>query len=75
MTLFKSGLKIVSSIAAGAGITALTPIVVPALADKWKPIAKSAIKGGIRAYGIIKASTAGTVETLKDIAAEAKAEL
>lgn len=75
MTVLNSGLKIVGSIFVGAGIIVLAPTIVPALTTAWKPIARTAIKGGITAYGILKASVAGSVETLKDIAAEAKAEL
>jgi hypothetical protein len=75
MGVLDSGLKVGKSIAFGAGIMVIAPIIAPALAGKWKAIAKGAIKGGITAYGIIKASAAGTVDSFKDIAAEAKAEL
>jgi hypothetical protein len=38
-------------------------------------VANAAIKGGLTAYGMIKASAAGPVDVLKDISAEAEAEL
>jgi Protein of unknown function (DUF5132) len=75
MTVFDSGFKIGKSIAVDTGIMILAAIVVPALANALKPIAKAAIKGGITGYLIIKASAAGTVDILKDITAEAKSEL
>jgi hypothetical protein len=75
MIVLKNGFKIGKSIAVSSGILILAPIVVPALAGALKPIAKAAIKGGITAYGMIKASAAGTLDVLKNIAAEAEAEL
>ena len=38
-------------------------------------VANAAIKGGLTAYGMIKASAAGAVDVFKDISAEAEAEL
>lgn len=63
------------TLAAGAGIVLLTPIVVPVIAGVLKPVAKSVIKGGLIAYEQAKSATAETMETLEDLAAEAKSEL
>jgi carbonic anhydrase/acetyltransferase-like protein (isoleucine patch superfamily) len=75
MSILKSRFKIGKSVAVGMGAVVLTPVVVPALAGALKPIAKAAIKGGMTAYGMIKASAAGALDVLRDIAAEAEAEL
>ncbi len=63
------------TLATGAGIVLLTPIVVPVIAGVLKPVAKSIIKGGLIAYEQAKSATAETMETLEDLAAEAKSEL
>jgi hypothetical protein len=75
MALFDNGFKVGGSLAMGAGIMILAPIVVPIVAGALKPIAKAAIKGGMLAYGKAKEAAAETVETFEDLAAEAKAEL
>jgi hypothetical protein len=64
-----------SSLAMGAGIVLLTPIVIPILGSLLKPMAKSLIKGGLLAYEGAKVSLAETKETLEDLTAEAKAEM
>ena len=48
----------VGTLAAGAGIVLLTPIVVPIVAGILKPVAKSVIKGGLIAYEKSKTATA-----------------
>ncbi len=63
------------TLAAGAGIVLLTPIVVPIVAGILKPVAKSVIKGGLIAYEKSKTATAEAMEGLEDLAAEAKSEL
>jgi len=75
MALMKSGMKFGGTIAVGAGVMLLAPIVVPVLVGAFKPIAKAAIKGSMIAYGKVKEVAAETAETLEDLAAEAKAEL
>jgi hypothetical protein len=75
MALFDNGFKFGGSIAMGAGIMILAPIVAPILASALKPVAKAAIKGGMMAYGKIKETSAETIETIEDLAAEAKSEL
>ena len=63
------------SLALGAGIVLLTPIVLPVIGALLKPVAKSIIKGGLLAYEGAKVSLAETKETLEDLAAEAKSEM
>jgi hypothetical protein len=75
MALFDNGFKMSGSLVVGAGIVLLAPIVVPVLASALRPIAKAAIKGGLLAYGKAKESIAETMETVEDLAVEAKAEL
>ena len=75
MALFDNGFKLGGSIAVGAGVMILAPIVVPIVASVLRPIAKAAIKGSMIAYGKVKETAAETVETFEDLAAEAKAEL
>ena len=75
MALFDNGFKMRGSLVVGAGIVLLAPIVVPVVASVLKPIAKAAIKGGLLAYGKAKESIAETMETVEDLAVEAKAEL
>jgi hypothetical protein len=65
----------VGTLAVGAGIVLLTPVVVPVVAGILKPLAKNAIKGSLLLYEKAKVSTAETIESLEDLAAEAKAEL
>jgi hypothetical protein len=75
MALFDNGFKFGGSIAMGAGIMLLAPIVAPILVSAFKPVAKAAIKGSMMAYGKIKEASAETIETFEDLTAEAKAEL
>lgn len=75
MALFDNGFKLGGSLVVGAGVVLLAPIVVPVVASVMKPIAKAAIKGGLLAYGKIKETAAETMETVEDLAVEAKAEL
>jgi hypothetical protein len=75
MALFDNGFKMGGSLVVGAGVILLAPIVVPVVASVMKPIAKAAIKGGLLAYGKIKETAAETMETVEDLAVEAKAEL
>jgi hypothetical protein len=63
------------TVAVGAGIVLLAPIVMPVVAGVLKPLTKAAIKGGLIAYDKVRVTTAETVEAIEDIAAEAKAEL
>ena len=74
MRMFGSSVN-VGNLAIGAGIVLLAPVVVPVVAGILKPIAKNAIKGSLLMYEKAKMATAETMESLEDIAAEAKAEL
>jgi Protein of unknown function (DUF5132) len=74
MKFLGNGLN-VGSLAVGAGIVLLAPVVIPVIGAVLKPVAKALIKGGIMAYEGAKVSIAETRETLEDIAAEAKAEI
>lgn len=75
MAMFSNGMKLGGSIAIGAGVVLLAPVVVPVIAGALRPVAKAAIKGGILAYAKLRESTAETVESIEDLAAEAKAEM
>jgi Protein of unknown function (DUF5132) len=74
MKILGNGLNI-GSLAVGAGVILLAPVVIPVIGAILKPVAKAIIKGGIMAYEGAKVSIAETRETLEDIAAEAKAEI
>lgn len=75
MKLF--GIKIgdAKSIAIGAGLVLLAPVVVSALSVALKPLTKSFIKTGLIWYEKLKVSFAETKEVLEDLAAEAKADI
>jgi hypothetical protein len=75
MALFDNGFKMGGSLVVGAGVVLLAPIVVPVLASVLRPIAKAAMKGVLLAYGKAKESVAETMETIEDLAVEAKSEL
>jgi glucose dehydrogenase len=63
------------SVAMGAGVVLLAPVVIPVVGAILKPVAKALIKGSILAYEGAKVSIAETKETIEDIAAEAKADI
>jgi hypothetical protein len=63
------------SIAMGAGVVLLAPVVIPIVGAVLKPLAKAVIKGGIMAYDGAKVTIAETKETIEDLTAEAKAEI
>jgi hypothetical protein len=62
-------------LAVGVGAAVLAPLVSPAIGRVTRPILKSAIKGGLLAYGKAKVLGAEALETLEDLAAEARTEL
>jgi hypothetical protein len=74
MKILNSGIS-VGSIAVGAGVVLLAPVVIPVIGSIFKPMAKAVIKGGLLAYEGTKVTIAETKETLEDIAAEAKSEI
>lgn len=57
------------------GAIVLAPVVMPILGSVLKPVVKNGIKGGLRLYQKSKELAAEAMESLEDIAAEAKAEL
>lgn len=59
----------------GVAAIVLLPVLVPVVAGIGKPVAKTAIKGGILLYEKGKGVIAEAGETLEDLVAEAKAEL
>jgi hypothetical protein len=65
----------VGTLAAGAGIMLLTPVVSPLVAGILRPVAKSVIKGSLLVYDKTKTAVIETKESIEDIAAEAKTEL
>lgn len=74
MKIFNGGLS-VGSLAVGAGVVLLAPVVIPVIGAILKPMAKAAIKGGLLAYEGAKLSIAETREAIEDLTAEAKAEM
>ena len=74
MKLLNGGLS-VGSLAVGAGVVLLTPVIIPVVGTVLKPVAKAVIKGGLLAYEGAKVSIAETKETLEDLTAEAKSEM
>jgi hypothetical protein len=64
-----------TALAIGAGAVLLAPIILPFVAGILRPLAKAAIKGGLIAYEKAKVLSTEAVESLEDLAAEAKAEV
>jgi hypothetical protein len=62
-------------LAVGVGAVVLAPLVSPAVARVTRPVLKSAIKGGLVVYERAKVVGAEALETIEDLAAEARAEL
>ena len=63
-----------TTLAVGAGAVLLAPIILPFVAGVLRPVAKTAIKGGLIAYEKAKVLTTEAMESLEDLAAEAKNE-
>ena len=70
-----AGLNISSGVLLGAGAVLAAPIVIPVFLGILKPMAKAAIKGGLITYQKTKETVAEAMESMEDLAAEAKAEL
>jgi hypothetical protein len=64
-----------TNIAIGAGIAFLAPAVIGIIGGILRPVAKTAIKGGMLAYDATVGAIQGTTEAIGDLAAEAKAEV
>jgi hypothetical protein len=65
----------VGTLAAGAGVVLLAPVVVPLVAGILRPVAKNVIKGTLLVYDKSKTAVVEAKESIEDVAAEAKAEL
>lgn len=65
----------IPGLAVGIGTALLAPIVIPALTQVGKPLAKTAIKQGIFLYEKSKEAMAEMTEVFEDLVAEAKAEI
>lgn len=72
MALFE---KVGTPILIGVGALILAPMLFPAVGSILKPIAREAVKGGLILVSKGRELVAETIESLEDIAAEAKAEL
>jgi hypothetical protein len=86
-------IQVIGGIAAGAAAMMLAPSIMATIVPVFRPIAKSLIKGGLRAVDFGKQAIvhsgsaiagavqttrsvmAGTVESIEDLAAEARAEI
>ena len=69
------GTSVSPGILIGAGAVLLAPVVIPIIAGIAKPVAKAVIKGSLITYHKVKESTAEALESIEDLAAEAKSEL
>lgn len=63
------------SLALGAAVYLLSPIVAPIAVTALKVVAKSGIKGGMMLYNTGKKTSEGTIEYFQEITKEAKAEM
>ena len=75
-------IQIIGGVAAGAAAMMLAPPIMSVIGGAFKPIAKAIIKGGLlamesgrKAIQHSRCALAGAVETIDDLAAEARAEL
>jgi len=62
-------------VALGIGVAVLTPLVIAALAPALKPVARSALKAGIRVYEKGRETVEIVGETIEDITAEVEEEM
>jgi hypothetical protein len=73
MKLF--GVKLGTGFWVGAGAVVLAPVIIPVATTLLRSLAKATIKGTLIAYNKAKIATAETMESLEDLAAEAKSEI
>lgn len=59
----------------GVGVALVAPTVLPAVGAAIRPLAKSAIKGGVLLYDTVKESIAEAGEQVNDMVAEVRAEV
>jgi hypothetical protein len=67
--------RISSGMLVGAGAVMLAPVVIPIVAGLLRPVLKAGIKTGMLTYHKVKEVTAEAVESIEDLAAEAKSEM
>ena len=65
----------VPSALVGIGAVLLAPVVVPAVSNGVKPLAKTLVKGGLLVADTIYGAVAGLGEQFNDIVAEARSEM
>jgi hypothetical protein len=65
----------VGTLAVGAGIVLIAPIVTPLVAGILRPAAKNVIKGSLLVYDRTKSTVMEAKESVEDWTSEAKAEL
>jgi hypothetical protein len=75
ITMISGSSKNIVPTAVGLGTVVLVPIAAVVLIGAFKPVARMAIRGSVLAGALVRSSAAAAVTTLKDLAAEAKAEL
>ncbi len=76
MALFEDMLKGSWGVAlVGVGVALVAPTVLPAVGAAIRPLAKSAIKGGVLLYDTVKESIAEAGEQVNDMVAEVRAEV
>ena len=75
MAMISGSPKNIFPAAVGFGTMVLAPIAAVVLIGAFKPVARMAIKGSVLAGAFVRTTAAATVTTLKDLAAEAKAEI
>lgn len=67
--------NVLTGLAIGIGVVIVAPVVLPIVAGIGRPLAKSAIKGGLILFDKARESTAELGEVFDDLVAEARAEL
>jgi hypothetical protein len=65
----------ISNVLVGVGIALVAPMVVPALAEGMRPLAKTVLKGGLIAYDKGAEILAEASEQLSDLVAEVRSEI
>jgi hypothetical protein len=63
-----------TGLAIGVGLL-VAPVAIPIVAQAARPLLKTVIKGGVLAYERASELVAEALETVEDLAAEAKAEV
>ena len=77
MALFENGFKgnIFAGLAIGIGTAIVAPMIIPALSQAMKPLARAAVKSGLMLYESGKEKFAEVSEIVEDMVAEARAEM